>query len=136
MTFSDLKFSQKLGVGFGLLILISVILGTIAVVNMESTAKKSDSLTNQHVPSVEASNNIERYALLTMYGMRGYGYTGEKQFLDAGENNLSELKKSINEADVLARNSTDLKALVNGIDGTKTKVASYENLIIKISRCK
>jgi len=93
MNFKDLKIGTKLGVGFGLLIIIAMVLGLVAVFNMNNISEKSGWLANEYVPEVKIANNIERYSLQTMYAMRGYGFTEEQSYYNEGINNLNEVKK-------------------------------------------
>lgn len=131
MKFSDLKFAQKLGLGFGALILISLTLGVIAIVNMKKISKESNYLAHEFVPEVKIANNLERSSLLTMYGIRGYGYTEEEAFLSEGKANLSQVKIALKDAEELASKATQLKKLQAAIGETKNEVAIYENLVEK-----
>ncbi|NJM16705.1 MAG: hypothetical protein HC896_16250 [Bacteroidales bacterium] len=128
MKFSNLKFAQKMGLGFGLLISISIILGLLAITNMQSVSKKSKHLAHEYVPEVEVSNNIERYSLLTMYSMRGYAFTEEEQFLKDGLENLKKVKQHLAEAQKLANNSTQLVKLSEAVAQTTEAVDTYEKL--------
>lgn len=128
MKFSDLKFAQKLGIGFGLLIAISVTLGMIAVINMHSISTKSKYLANEYVPEVEVANEIERNSLITMYNMRGYGFTEEPRFLEEGNKYLQEIKNHLTEAKTLAQNSSQLVKLQGAVDETFKSLNTYENL--------
>ncbi len=128
MKFIDLKFGQKLGLGFGLLIIIAATLGIIAVVNMQSISKRSKHLAQEYVPEVKVANSIERTSLQTMYAMRGYAFSEEERFLTQGNANLEEVKRFMGEAEQLARSSTQLKALQGAIDQTKAAVGRYESL--------
>ena len=131
MKFSDLRFAQKLGLGFGALILIAVILGLLAVINMSGISTKSEYLANEYVPEVKVSNNIERYSLLTMYDIRGYGYTEEKDFLTKGQENLKKVEDFLLEAERLAANSTQLVKLNEAAVSTRKSVDTYEELVNK-----
>ncbi len=129
MKFKDLKFAQKLGLGFGLLIIIAAILGLISVVNMQRISTKSEYLANEYVPEVKLANEIERYSLLTMYGNRGYGLTEIDRYLRDGQNNLQKVKNSITKAEDLVNNSQVLVMLENSIDETREELIIYENLL-------
>ena len=128
MKFDNLKFAYKLSMGFGILISIALILGSIAVINMTKISKKSKNLAHEYVPEVRVSNNIERHSLLTMYNMRGYGYTEENAFLEQGQAQLAEVKKYLAEASELADASKQLTTLKGAIAETESKVLVYEDL--------
>jgi len=129
MNFKDLKIGTKLGVGFGLLIIIAMVLGLVAVFNMNNISEKSGWLANEYVPEVKIANNIERYSLQTMYAMRGYGFTEEQSYYNEGINNLNEVKKYIDEAQALSDRSTQLVKLNDAIGETEIAVNTYENLV-------
>jgi len=129
MNFKNLKLGSKLGIGFGALILIAMILGAMAVVNMARISTKSNQLAKDYVPEVSVANNIERSSLQTMYAMRGYGFTEEQRFYDQGMERLDEVEKYISEAEQLAKQSDILVKLQGEIDNVKKEVASYEDYV-------
>ena len=69
---------------------------------MKKVGSLSEKLDREYVPEVAAANNIERYSLETMFEMRGYGLTQEKGYLDAGNKNLKEVEKYLEEAKQLS----------------------------------
>ncbi|MFW5759900.1 MAG: HAMP domain-containing methyl-accepting chemotaxis protein [Cyclobacteriaceae bacterium] len=124
-----MKIGTKLGVGFGLLILISITLGGMAVINMSNISRESKRLAEEYVPQVDISNELERNSLLTMYNMRGYGLTGEDNFLNTGRDYLSQAKGSLRNAKDLSNRTSSLKLLEEGIDDTESTIKSYELLV-------
>ncbi len=131
MNFKNFKIGTKLGLGFGLLILISVILGGMAVLNMTRISQESSLLADEYVPEVRIANEIERNSILTMYNMRGYGLTAEEKFLNLGKGYLDNVKTSLNKANDLADRSIALKNLKVAIRETETAVNDYEVLVGK-----
>ena len=129
MNWKDLKLGTKLGAGFGLLILVAAMLGLLAIVNMNSIKTQSEYLGNEYVPEVTIANSIERHTLKTMYAMRGYGLTADKDMLQDALVNLDEVKSHLKDASELARNSTQLEALVASIDETEVALSRYGMLV-------
>lgn len=125
MKFSDLKFAQKLGLGFGLIILIAISLGLLAVINMRSVTVNAKHLAHEYVPEVEISNAIERYSLLTMYAMRGYAFTEETQYYETAKEIMLKLNESIKQAESLANESQQLDKLRQDIPIAKAAVEKY-----------
>lgn len=128
MNFADLKIGQKLGLGFGILILIAMTLGIIAIVNMNKISKKSKLLAEEYINEIEIANNIERNSLQTMFNMRGYAFTEETKYLTEAENYLEEVGTYLSKAEDLAESSEALMKLKESISETKKEVSEYENL--------
>lgn len=128
MNWKNLKLGAKLGTGFGLLILISMILGGLAVINMSTISTKSTHLADEYVPEVNLANEIERNARQTMYNMRGYSLSENEAFLKEGQNFLSKVEKNITEARTLASQSSQLVKLNEEIDNVESQVDEYKQL--------
>jgi len=120
------KVSMKIAAGFGVLILISVVLGGIAVFFMNSVKDETILISNEYLPEVDVANNVERFSLMTMYEMRGYGLTGNEAYLQNGRKNLEQVKAHLAEARELADNSTHLNRLVTAVDEVTAAVDEYE----------
>ena len=86
---------KRINLGFGTLILITLLLGTLAVWRMWAVKGQATLLVTENVPEVGVANNVERAALLTMYDIRAYGYTEEATFLTQGRQSLAEVKKHL-----------------------------------------
>ncbi len=128
MNWKNLKLGAKLGTGFGILILISMILGGLAVLNMTRVSNQSYYLSEEYLPEVSIASQLERASLNTMFQMRGYAYTEEEDFLNKGMMHLAEVKTKLNEAGDLAEKSKKLKALKASIAETEAAVLKYEDL--------
>ncbi len=120
---------KKLGIGFGIVIVIMLILGAIASWYMASVQKQSNVLEHEYIPEVNVSNRIERFVHQTMYNIRGYAMTEDPNYLDQGRNELARVKQAIQEARDLVADSTKLAALGEAIGRVESKVAEYEQLI-------
>ncbi len=84
-----MKLSVRLGVAFGALIGIALLLGGMAVWNMKSTTRGAAAMSKEKVPEVAVANEVERASLLTMYDIRGYGFTEQTNFLNADMTSLA-----------------------------------------------
>jgi len=129
MNWKDLKLGAKLAVGFGLLILISMILGGIAVYNMTNISTKSTHLADEYVPEVNLANQLERNARETMYNMRGYSLSENEKYLQEGRNYLSKVESNISQARQLANESTQLDKLNEEINNVESNVNNYQDLV-------
>jgi len=129
MNWNNLKIGAKLGVGFGLLIFLSMILGGLAVFNMSNISEKSTYLAEEYVPEVQVANAIERNSRETMYNMRGYSLSENETYLNEGRQFLSRVEQKISDARGLARESSQLVRLNEEIDQVESKVEEYQTLV-------
>ncbi len=125
----NLKFSVKIGAGFGLLILLAVLLGGMAIYRMYNVETESRMLSEEYVPEVAVANEVERASLLTMFEMRGYGISQETHYLERGRKHLEDVRKHLKEAKTLAEKSQHLVKLNESVDIVETKVDEYEKLV-------
>ena len=127
--FKNIRLSYKISLGFAAILLLAIALGTVALWNMNRVEHLSVKLDHEYVPEVAVANNVERYSLETMYEMRGYGLSQGKAYLDAGNKNLQEVKKYLEEAKQLSARSSDLIKLKEGVGVAETKVNEYEQIV-------
>ncbi len=125
----NFKLGTKLGLGFGILIVISIILGVMAIFNMARVQTKANMLADEYVPEFDVANQLERNSLLTMYNIRGYGLTKEQTFLDEGRKYLDELESSLSDALELADQSKHLVKLHGSVEKVEEQVNIYRNLV-------
>jgi methyl-accepting chemotaxis protein len=101
MKWKNFKLGTKLAIGFGVLIIISMILGGIAVMNMAKITQESKVLAKEYVPEVNIATDLRGAVNRTMYEMRGYGFTEEESFYTDAQKEISAIKKSISEGEDL-----------------------------------
>ncbi len=129
--FKNMKLGAKIGLGFGMLILIAIFLGGMAVYSMKKVTVNASALEADYVPAVKGANNVERYSLLTMYAIRGYGFTDDQQFLEDGKKNLAEVETYITECKDLGAKSANLTQLKTAADAAGASVKEYRSLVDK-----
>jgi len=126
--FKRMKLGTKIGVGFGLLILLALVLGGMAVFSMSGVKTTAMALSEQNVPEVGVATNVERSSLETMYEARGYAFTEEKKYLDEARKELEGVKKFLTEAKTHA-NKYNLAALRENANKAETNALEYERLL-------
>ncbi|MBN2711067.1 MAG: methyl-accepting chemotaxis protein [Planctomycetes bacterium] len=132
--FKNMKLGTKILGGFGLLILIAMILGGLAVYNMNNVKTQSDMLAQEYAPEVDVANRLERSSYMTMYEMRGYGYTEEQRFLDAAQKNLGMVDDVMVEVNSLADKSKHLTKLKDEAKTAKKAIDDYKGLVDKTTK--
>ncbi len=127
--FSNMKLGAKIGSGFAVLIIIAMILGGLAMFNMNRVGENSQMLAEEYVPEVRVANSIERYSLATMIAIKSYVFTEDRNLLVKGRADLVKVKESVTAARQLAERSPHLVKLPKMLDGIESKVKSYEGLV-------
>jgi len=94
----NLKLGVKIGMGFGIVIFIMLLLGSVSAWQMHSVKEWSVVLEQAYLPEVKVANNLERFSQETMYYMLGYGLSEEKKYLEKGMKSLDEVKGYISKA--------------------------------------
>ncbi len=122
-----MRLGSKIGLGFGLLILISLFLGGLAIWSMMGVKTIAVDLQEEEVPQIGVANEIERNTAKLMYEMRGYNFTEEAQFLDDARIKLSLAKKAVADAKKLA-GKHGLKELDINTDIVVARIDHYEKL--------
>ncbi|MDM8549204.1 methyl-accepting chemotaxis protein [Desulfobacterales bacterium HSG2] len=125
----NLKLGVKIGMGFGIVILIMLLLGSVSAWRMHSVKGRSVMLEQEYVPEVKVANNLERFSQQTMYHMLGYGLSEEKDYFEKGMKSLDEVKGYISKAEELAADSPHLTKLPKIISNIKDKISEYEKLV-------
>lgn len=132
--FKNMKIGMKLGLSFGALILITFILGSLAIMNMLNVTSGSTKLSEEYIPEVVVAGEIERNVYDVMYNMRGFGYSGEVSFYEKATKSMDELKKYLQEASNLAENAKNLKVLKENVAEATKYTLEYESLMKETQR--
>jgi methyl-accepting chemotaxis protein len=126
--FKNLKLGIKIGMGYGILLLIACGLGMLAIVKMNYVKEQSTMLSDEYVPEVEIATIIESKSWEAMYNWRGYAFSKNQGFLDAGLTNLAEVKTHIGTAKELADKSEHLVKLRDEVATIESVVNQYDSL--------
>ena len=125
----NLKLALKLALGFGLVLVIALILGGFAMWRMSDATHSANGLVNEKIPEVTVANNVQKAAMLTMYEIRGYGLTGDDSFHTAGLKHLESVKEHLKAAKDLGTKYAGLEQLKAAAEKAEVKAMEYEQLV-------
>jgi methyl-accepting chemotaxis protein len=123
-----LSLGVKITLGFVLLIVISGILGTMAIWNMNRVETESTILAQEYVPEVGVATEIRGAANRIMYEMRGYGFTEEERFYTAAEKEMEAMEAALEKARRLEAASPNLKMLKAQLEAVTRAFNDYNSL--------
>ncbi len=127
----NMRMGTKIGLGFGLLIIIALALGGMAYWNMKKVAAGAEMLSTEYVPEVAVANNVERNSLEAMYNIRGYQFSEDQAYLKAGRESLEKVKEYLKNAKDLSARSQHLVKLKEHVDTITADVSKYEDMLGK-----
>ncbi|MCA1785526.1 MAG: methyl-accepting chemotaxis protein, partial [Desulfobacteraceae bacterium] len=125
----NLSLGLKMSLGFAILIIIASALGIMAIWNMGRVETQSTMLANEYVPEVDVAVEMRGAANRIMYEMRGYGFTEDTAFYEAGMKELTALDTALEKARKLDAASPNLKQLKGQLEIATKAVEEYKTLV-------
>ena len=105
-----MTIGKKIALGFASLILISTLLGGLAVYNMRAVQSQSQKLATEYIPEARIAGDLGNALSGVQLGVRSYGLTADPVHLDATRKNLAEMHKQQQAAQKLADEHPDLSS--------------------------
>lgn len=124
-----LSLGARIFGGFGLLILIAIALGGMAVWNMNTVKTQSVMLADEYVPEVDIAMELRGAVNRLMFEMRGYGYTEDDAFYQKVRKEMAAVEKALEAGRHLDENAVNLKKLKGQLTKATQGVHDYEALI-------
>ena len=124
-----MKLSTKIGMGFGVLLVITVILGIISIYSMNLAKNNAIELNTVNVNELRISKALKDNMQNLMYEMRAYGFTGDPKYYESSITHLKSFKTSLLEAEKTINSNKKLAFMENDIKNIQDKLEIYEGLI-------
>ena len=124
----NMRLSVRIGLAFGLLLVVILAMGVIGVLSMKRVGRLSTSLATENVPEISLANEIERHALSMVPSLHDYGYTDDEAFLTEVRSQLGQVKKSLADAKAQGTMSARLTGLKDAAIQGEKAVADFEAL--------
>jgi methyl-accepting chemotaxis protein len=123
-----MKLGTKIGLGFGIIVTLMILVGCVAVWKMNDVKRQSTILGKEWIPQAKLAGELERNTQSAMFEMRGYAYTEEKKFLDSSFKYLDQVNTFLKEAEDLANQSTQLNGLREDVASLGENIKKYKEL--------
>ena len=88
----NLTVGQKIGGGFGLLILIAAVLGTVSAVTMRTVRTHASHMSTEFVPEARLGAALEEAVAHTQLATRSYGFTADVKYLKEIHHGIEEIE--------------------------------------------
>ncbi len=122
----SMKLGAKIGLGFGVLILLALALGGVAVWNIRAVQATAERLSKEYLPQVKLAGDQERNFREAVSGVALFAHTQDGKFLGLGKKALAEVRKSIAEGEKLAARRSDPARFRQKMEKTRIKIDRFE----------
>lgn len=108
---STMTLGKRISLGFGILVAITLMLGTMGVINMRSAASNATKLSDVYAPEVQVASEVFKTANQIRYEIRAFMMQDDEKSLAEAKKGFVSLQKLLSDAEVLGK-KYDLKALI------------------------
>jgi len=122
----DVRLGIKLGAGFGSLIAIMCVLGTLAVVNMRGVQGENQLLVDEYLPEWRVAAEIDRFQRQAGYYFIAYNLNHDSAWLNNGRESVADIRAMLAEGRELVARSTGLQELGQNLQEIETQLGRYE----------
>lgn len=108
---STMTLGKRISLGFGILVAITLMLGTMGVINMRSAATNATKLSDVYAPEVQVASEVFKTANQIRYEIRAFMMQDDEKSLAEAKKGFVTLQKLLSDAEALGK-KYDLKALI------------------------
>ncbi|HPR30832.1 MAG TPA: methyl-accepting chemotaxis protein [Prolixibacteraceae bacterium] len=126
---ADFKIGTKIGIGFGMLILLAAVIGIISVVNMTKIKDETNILANESLPSVNESFRIDKDWREVMFYMQAYDFIRDPYYLDRTDQYLTKYTQALGALIKISDQSVKVAINKEKLTHLKTSLDQYQALI-------
>jgi len=115
MTWRDLKIKKKIGIGFGLVVLLSTITCLVLLINLLKVDREITSLSDTYIPSVNESSRMDHFWESSNGYQLAQDYSGNTYYREMASWDIKSFQQALNNLITLS-DSTQIKGNKKGID--------------------
>lgn len=127
--FARMSLAGKIGFGFALILLIAVILGGYAFVQMRGAGHGAYLIDSEYLPEWELSQTAERQQVAAQYGVLQWLAQNSDEWYQDVQTNLRDLLITCDRMDDLAAEATSLAQLRDAARRIRSEAMAYQELI-------
>lgn len=129
MKWKNLKIGYKIGAGFAILVLLTGIIGFISFVNMGIIQKGTHRLSEEYIPTINESFQLEKNWLDIIQYTNMYDKTGDGYYMKKAKQRLDKFKQSLTNLIAISEKSESLKDSKAVFVDLQTSVTSFTTIL-------
>ncbi len=130
---NSMTLGKRISIGFGVLVLITLILGTLSIIKMQNAATDSTKLSDIYAPEVQVASDIFKTANQVRYDMLMFATKENETVLENVKKGFINLKNQLNDAKTLGE-KYHLKALLENEKIASKAVNNYMHSVEKTEK--
>ncbi len=126
---NKLKLGAKIGAGFGILLLIALILGAMAMFNMVKVQGQSEILDRAYVTEVDQASLLEGRVQRVTSNVQAYALSEDKEYLKLGREGLAQVRETLQAGKTLVAQFPFLVKLKDDLGRIEPLLLNFEKLV-------
>ena len=120
---------QKITLGFGGSIVVTTVLGVLAIISMWAARDSAQTLASEYMPEVELSHSLQNDLGVVQLAIRTYGLTADTEYLKHAREAMVSVHQDLARAKKLSDAHLNLTKLRANIEKIAEAVGTYESQI-------
>ena len=122
----NLSLTKQISAGFGLLLLIILVMGSVSIINISSAVGNSEKLAEQYVAEVAIVGDVERNFAKVRIAASKFLFTEDARYKEEADSFFAKVDEDLRKAEALAKHYPSLVKLKESIAPLKEKIAAYK----------
>lgn len=119
-----MTLGKRISIGFGILVVIMLVIGMIGVINMRSASNNATKLSDIYVQEVQVASDVFKVSNQIRYDMRAFMMRDDETALANAKKGFTDLKSYLAQADALSK-KYNLKSLSDNEKIVSKALADY-----------
>jgi methyl-accepting chemotaxis protein len=140
LRWNNLRIGAKIGVGFGVLILLGAIIGGNAIINMSKIQTETNHLSGESLPSVNESVRADKDWREVLINLQSFDHLGDIYYLNRANESINKFEHSLETLIILSDQSSNstlgsdkLKEISRSLKDFKSIVNQYRQMVVSTS---
>lgn len=133
MKWKDYNVGTKLGIGYGLIIFILILLGGVAIFQLQSIISNSNKLATHSLPELVIAEKLERGVILSNNALNDFALSQDVKYLEIAKTNIDLMKSAFEEAENKASKDNEDSRFSISVKETSSLLVTFEQSQKKIT---
>jgi len=128
MNWNNLKIRSKIGIGFNLIILLTLIMGGVSLINMQRIESKSQVLVDNYIPSTSNSSKLNILWHEAMFYFQAYDNSSIEYHFNKGKQRIEDLRGVLENLIKLTNDKNEFKEANSEFLKIKAEIEAFNSM--------